>query len=73
MPKYIAYTYSNDAYRESGAHDTREAAAIELFGILGKRARRSVETAEAVQSHSGHWRTHGKNIQPVRRDQCETH
>ena len=67
--KFIAYTYRG-GFKESGAHDTREDAARELFAKLGKSSRiNSVETAKAVQSHQGHWRQHGMDIQAVRRDQ----
>lgn len=65
--KYIAYTWKKNRMHESAPHDTREAAARELLVRFPEM--KSAETAEA--SFDGHfWRTYGRNIQAVRRDQA---
>lgn len=66
--KYIAYTHRGRKYRETGPHDTREAAAAELFAMINSNVY-SVETALAVEIMPDTWKTYGQDIRPVRRDQ----
>ena len=66
MTKYIAYTYRGRKYRESGPHETREAAAAELFAAIPANVY-SVETAKAVEIAPGSWKTYGMDIQPIQR------
>lgn len=63
--KFIAYTFKGRKEVRSAAHDTREAAAQELFAANAKLHR--VETAVAVQTAEGMRVTFGKDIRPVSR------
>ena len=67
--RFIAYTYKVPGQQviESGAHDTREAAARELFAKLPK-GHKLIETARAVEQN-GKWRTYGMDARGCRRDQ----
>lgn len=63
--KFIAYTFKGRKEIRSAAHDTREAAAQELFTADAKLHR--VETAVAVQTAEGTLVTFGKDIRSVSR------
>lgn len=67
--RFIAYTYKGPGQHlvESSVHDTREAAARELFAKLPK-GHKSVETARAVEQ-DGKWRTYEMDARGCRRDQ----
>ena len=65
--KYIAYTYTWCGLQpvQSAAHDTREAAAKELFEKL-PQINDTVETTVAVEQF-GRWRNYGIGIELIKR------
>lgn len=63
--EFIAYTFKGRKEIRSQAHDTREAAAHELFQAHAKLHR--VETAVAVKTDGGTFVTFGKDIRSVSR------
>ena len=66
---YIAYTYKGPGQHlvESSAHNSRDAAARELFAKLPS-GHKTVETSRAIEQF-GKWLQYGIDIHSHRRDQ----